>query len=533
MNGIINDVIKSKNKAIDLQILDYAQCFDSLSLEECCNSLFDAGIRNDNLSLIYKANETNTVAVKTPFGLTTKEKVNRIVLQGDVWGPLQCSVLVDSIGKECLEENKLLYNYKGNVKIPPLAMVDDIVAVSECGMDTVDINSYLNTKTNLKKLQFGAKKCYKMHVGCDKNFCPDLTIDKWKLVKVDEAQCGVRNLEDVPDGDHIMEISEEQKYLGDIISSKGCNKSNIMARRSKGLGIVKQISTILEETAFGYYKVEVAMILRNSLFINSIMCNSEVWYNVTLKDIECLEQIDEMLLRKIIACPRTTPRPMLYLDMGCLPLRYVVKTRRLMFLHYVLNESESSLIHSFFKAQVESPVKGDWYHHIIEDMRDLSLDNLTFEDIKNQSKSQFKNRVNSAAKSHALTYLLNMKKDMSKVAHINYSELKLQNYLQSELFSSRQSSFLFNARCRMLDVRSNYRGSYKDHNCPVCLDPFVEDSQSHLLTCSKLQGQPITGDPVRYEDIFDPNPLNQLKITQTLMKKMEARNNLIGSTSQV
>ena len=51
------------------------------------------------------------------------------------------------------------------VKIPPLGMVDDIATVSKCGVDSVQMNAYLNAKTNMKKLQFGVAKCKKMHLG--------------------------------------------------------------------------------------------------------------------------------------------------------------------------------------------------------------------------------------------------------------------------------------------------------------------------------------------------------------------------------
>ena len=136
-------------------------------------------------------------------------------------------MLVDTLGKECLEEDKLLYEYRGHVKIPPLAMVDDIVAVAECGFKTVDMNTYLNTKTNLKKLQFGAKKCVKMHIGCRKTYCPQLYIDQWKLKHVKDTQFNVRNFDDVMDAPHAMETTDEQRYLGVIISSNGSNKQHI------------------------------------------------------------------------------------------------------------------------------------------------------------------------------------------------------------------------------------------------------------------------------------------------------------------
>ena len=53
INGIINEVINKKNLAIDIEILDYKQCFDSMGLEETINDLWEAGINDNNLSLIY------------------------------------------------------------------------------------------------------------------------------------------------------------------------------------------------------------------------------------------------------------------------------------------------------------------------------------------------------------------------------------------------------------------------------------------------------------------------------------------------
>ena len=53
--------------------------------------------------------------------------------------------------------------YKGEVEIPPLGMVDDLVCVSECGVETAMLNSYINFQTNNKKLQFGVSKCKKIY----------------------------------------------------------------------------------------------------------------------------------------------------------------------------------------------------------------------------------------------------------------------------------------------------------------------------------------------------------------------------------
>ena len=181
LNGVINEAVNKKKHGIDIQILDYKQCFDSMWMEECMNDLWEAGIQDDKLALIYKMNEETNVSVKTPFGFTESEVVKRVVMQGETFGPLCCSVQVDTFGKECTVKNKLLYKYKGEVGVPPLAMVDDLVCISNCGINSVLMNGFINAKTNMKKLQFAPTKCHKMHVGASSSYCPELTVDNWEV----------------------------------------------------------------------------------------------------------------------------------------------------------------------------------------------------------------------------------------------------------------------------------------------------------------------------------------------------------------
>ena len=162
-----------------------------------------------------------------------------------------------------------------------------------------------------------------------------------------------------------MEDSAEEKYLGDIITHDGSNRKNIIARKGKGFGIIEKIMEMLQELSFGPSYFEVANLLRHSLFLSSVLLNSEAWYCLSLADIEHLEAVDQVLLKRILEAPSSTPKVSLYLEMGCLPIRFIIKTRRLMFLHYILNQNENSLIYRFFKAQKQNPVKGDWSEQII------------------------------------------------------------------------------------------------------------------------------------------------------------------------
>ena len=73
INGIVHDVLSSKKKdPIILQIYDYRQMFDAICLEEALSDAFDAGIKNDNLALIYHANKEVNMSVNTTDGQTDK-----------------------------------------------------------------------------------------------------------------------------------------------------------------------------------------------------------------------------------------------------------------------------------------------------------------------------------------------------------------------------------------------------------------------------------------------------------------------------
>ena len=102
-------------------------------------------------------------------------------MQGDVLSPLISSNMVDKyVGKRAFKTGNI-YIYKNSVEIPPLAMQDDTLGISECGIKTTSMTSFLNTQTNLMHLQFGNKKCVKMHIGNTQNIdiYSDLAVDAW------------------------------------------------------------------------------------------------------------------------------------------------------------------------------------------------------------------------------------------------------------------------------------------------------------------------------------------------------------------
>ena len=298
---------------------------------------------NDRLAMIYRANEENLVAVKTPVGMTNRVNLPTIVMQKGTFGPMQCSNSIDTIGKKCMARREHLFTYKKIVSITPLAMVDDLLAVAPCNIKSVSANVFINTQIEMKKLKFhtpdkdGKSKCHKIHVGKENMLCPDLKVHGT-----------------------IMEQVSEDTYLGDIVSHDGSNQKNVKSRIGKGLGLISQIINILETVSFGNYYFEIAMTLRESMFLNAILTNSEIWYNLKQSEIDDLEDLDRLLLRKIFGTLSSCPKEALFLESGAIPIGVIIKSRRVKYLNYLVKENPESMLSKFFYAQWNNEAKNDW-----------------------------------------------------------------------------------------------------------------------------------------------------------------------------
>ena len=277
-------------------------------------------------------------------------------------------------------------------------------------------------------------------------------------------------LKDKENGRTELKSSKSEKYLGDVSSVDGKNNKNIAERVAKGCGITKQIMQKLEDIVFGPFYFEVASIFRQSLFMNSILLNSEAWYNLKIKNIEELEKVDEALIRKILEAPKGTPICMLYLEMGFVPIRFLIMQRRLTFLHYILQQEPYSLVSRVLDAQMKNCKPWDWFNQIKKDLADLKI-NIHVEDIAFYSKDQFKDIVSEAVNALAFDYLIQQKAQKSKVKNVNHSVLEMQNYfsLSSEL-TTKEKKLLFSLRSKMLFVKDNYHTQFKDNlNCDLCI----------------------------------------------------------------
>ena len=68
-----------------------------------------------------------------------------------------------------------------------------------------------------------------------------------------------------------------------------------------------------------------------------------------------------------------TPKEMLYLETGAVPIRWIISQRRINYLRHILSRNKNELIRKVFEAQKEKPTSGDFVNNVKCDLEKFSL----------------------------------------------------------------------------------------------------------------------------------------------------------------
>ena len=120
--------------------------------------------------------------------------------------------------------------------------------------------------------------------------------------------------------------------------------------------------------------MEIGLKLRQAMLINGIMYNSEAWQGIQEKDISLLEKVDESLLRGVISAHPKIPIEALYLETKSVPIRFILASRRIKYLHTSLQRDETELVRKVFEAQRNYPSPGDFIEIVRKDCESIGLE---------------------------------------------------------------------------------------------------------------------------------------------------------------
>ena len=295
-----------------------------------------------------------------------------------------------------------------------------------------------------------------------------------------------------------------------------------------------EIIAILDDIPLGKYKIDIGLKLREAMLLNGILFNSEAWHNISDKEIKILESVDEHLLRSLVKGQAKTPLEFLYLEAGAMPIRFIISSRRMIYLHSILRRVDDELIKKIYKAQRDDPTPGDWCELLKDDFNIIG-EELDEAAIANASTESYKKYIKSKVRGAALKYLNERKETHSKIRHIEYVKLEKQTYLSSPLFTNEDVYLLFSLRSRSVDCKENFKSRYKESDtlCPLCRKE--SDSQPHMLKCdilsNRFQSADICEDSIDYDNLFD-DQRKQKKITSLFKELIIMRKKILEEDQQ-
>ena len=124
----------------------------------------------------------------------------------------------------------------------------------------------------------------------------------------------------------------------------------------------------------------------------------------------------------------------------------------------------------------------------------------------------FAKLIKQRIEEEALQNLENRKKCHSKVEKIEHNYLILQKYLQPNMtnITKEEAQLIFKLRCRMTNLKCNFKGNYDTLECRVC--KIEEENQEHVINkCKKLNEDT---EELDYKKIFNGTVTEKLRIAR-------------------
>ena len=285
-----------------------------------------------------------------------------------------------------------------------------------------------------------------------------------------------------------MHEAESVKYLGNIVTPQGGVAETIEDRRNKGWGKVAAIMGILSEVDMGRRRVEVGLLLRKAILVNSLIFTSETWSGVKEASLRRLEQLDEALHRSLISSHSKVSVEFLYMECGSLKLRHILSMNRIMYHYHLLTLDKDETIRKIYEKQKQDPTKNDWFQLLKKDFLFIEKE-IDENEIKSYSKNQYKLLIKGLIQKAAFKYFLKEKERHSKMNELSYSELRIQPYLIDNRFTKEERDLMVSLRSRCYDSKNNFKKLYKnDTYCRYGCQSI--ENQIHFLTqCIPLSDQ--------------------------------------------
>ena len=468
-----------KPKLTYITYLDVTKAYDKAWMEAIMYILHKEGLKDNHWTIVKRLNENLTARIKTKHGLTRKISIKDSLRQGGVLSVLCYGVQMDEINKE-IEKLDLTMPIQGtDKKVGCLLWVYDVLLATtepETQQKQLDTTDEISGRYHI---EFGKDKSKTMTIGKDKSK------REFKLGNMD------------------IQYQEKYTYLGLVQNDKNKIGDHIKKMKGQVEGAYQKMIALMGNTAFQGIEMEVAIEYYEKCIIPIITTGGEAW-TPTKYNYKELNKIMDNILKRLLKTAKSTPREALYMETGLADPETIIKTKRINYEHKSLNSDNETM-----KAIMRSDLKNGW----AECNKTIKEETNTAEIDRSQSKYRVKKQVKNKMKTYFKKKLENEAKNKSKIQSLinkskTWTPYEAREYMTK--LTRTQTSLIFKARTRMLNIKDNMRGGFKENmTCRIC-NTEVETQKHIFEECSKLHAQNNTKIPE--EELFTED-INTLKST--------------------
>ena len=107
------------------------------------------------------------------------------------------------------------------------------------------------------------------------------------------------------------------------------------------------------------------------MFVNGVLLISEVWQGLYSSHIKMLETVYHQIMKIICDGHAKMASESYYLETSAIPLKYLISSRRIMYLKKILSRMDGKLIKRVYTTQRDNPTKGDFIELVKENLESI------------------------------------------------------------------------------------------------------------------------------------------------------------------
>ena len=437
------------NKPVYFFFADLVKCFDRLWLKDCLNDLYDCGMREREIGLIFKLNQEAHFKVDTPAGMTQEIVVHEIVKQGTVFGPKLCCGSTGKIN-EGLEEKEVIFP---NVIIKALAYVDDLIG----GGSRRFVSAVMSEGKKLEK-----EKLWEFSVEKSKWMCNKQNAEE---IEIEVAQGKIQR-------------TKQYKCLGNMINEKFNMDDQLKLMENKTEGVIREGKKLCCASRVGRSEVEAKLLVYETMAIKAVYHNIETWTNLRKSDVEKMKSIQGKLVRGLFGLPKSTPYWGMLHELGIRPIMLMLTYQKLMLYHSLINSDKDRIGKIVVEAQEESGLNKCWYDEVRKEALEIGI-SLNKELVKEKQKSKWKKEVKEKIGIAAEKEIESNKKNSRKMRFLG--KKGCETYLKNTYNEDARKAIII--RLNMVSWIDGNMGRVS--LCPLCNED--EDTTEHVFRCAGVE----------------------------------------------